>query len=91
MDENWIPLLVVSAVVIIVIAVMGGLVGRAAMRANAIKAQAQADAENGLRYQELAERCAAGSSGWRRSSRNSPNGSARSRSSSGTWDESWPR
>jgi hypothetical protein len=60
MDESWIPLLVVSAIVIMVIAVMGGLVGRAAMKANAVKAQAQADAENGLRYQELAEQCAAG-------------------------------
>lgn len=58
MDESWIPLLVLSAVVIMVIAVMGGLVGRAAMKAHAIKAQAQADAENSLRYQELAEQCA---------------------------------
>jgi Na+-transporting methylmalonyl-CoA/oxaloacetate decarboxylase gamma subunit len=59
MDESWVPLLVVLALVVIVIAVMGGIVGRAAMRAHAIKHKARSDAENGLRYQELAELCAA--------------------------------
>lgn len=59
MDESWIPLLVILALVIIVIAIMGGIVGRAAMRAQAVKVEAQADAEHTLRYQELAEHCAA--------------------------------
>jgi hypothetical protein len=58
MDESWIPLLVILGLVIMVIAIMGGIVGRAAMKAHAVKVKAQADAENSLRYQELAEHCA---------------------------------
>jgi hypothetical protein len=56
--DDWTPLLIFLAVVIVVVAIMGGIVGRAAMKANAVKAQAQADAEHNLRYQELAEQCA---------------------------------
>lgn len=59
MDESWIPLLVIGGLVIMVIAVMGGVVGRAAMKANAVKAKAHADAEHNALYQELAERSAA--------------------------------
>lgn len=59
MDDSWIPLLVILGLVIIVIAIMGGIVGRAAMKAHAVKVKAQAGADNSLRYQELAEQCAA--------------------------------
>ncbi|HEU5159269.1 MAG TPA: hypothetical protein VFU43_19900 [Streptosporangiaceae bacterium] len=59
MDESWIPLLVISGITVMVIAVMAGVVGRAAMQANARKAQALADTQHSLRYQELAEQCAA--------------------------------
>jgi prepilin signal peptidase PulO-like enzyme (type II secretory pathway) len=57
--DDWTPLLIFLAVVIAVISVVGGFVGRAAMKTSAVKAQAQADAEHSLRYQELAEQCAA--------------------------------
>jgi hypothetical protein len=58
MDESWVPLIVVSAIVIMVIAIVLGMVGRTGMKADARKAQARADAANNERYRELAEQCA---------------------------------
>lgn len=60
MDESWIPLIVVVGVVIMVVAVSAGMVGRAAVQGAARKVQARADAENTARYRELAEQCAIG-------------------------------
>jgi hypothetical protein len=59
MDESWIPLLVIGGIVVMVLAIMGGIVGRAAAKAAAQKVQARADTEHSLRYQELAEQNAA--------------------------------
>jgi hypothetical protein len=57
MDESWIPFAVLLAFVIVAIAGFAGMVGRAAMKTSARKAEAQAGAENNERYRELAELC----------------------------------
>jgi Tfp pilus assembly protein PilO len=60
MDDSWIPLIVIGGVVLMVIVVMGGMVGRTAAIAAARKREAEADALHNERYRQLAEECAIG-------------------------------
>jgi hypothetical protein len=60
MDDSWIPLIVIGGLVLMVIVVTGGIVGRTAANAAARKREAEADALHTERFRELAEQCAIG-------------------------------
>ncbi|HEY7484944.1 MAG TPA: hypothetical protein VH912_10840 [Streptosporangiaceae bacterium] len=60
MDGSWVPLIVIGGIVIMVVAVMLGVVGRTAAQAAARKREADSDALHTDRYRQLAEECAIG-------------------------------
>lgn len=60
MDDSWIPLIVIGGIVLMVIALTVGIVGRGMANAAARKREAEAGAMHSERYQQLAEQCALG-------------------------------